>query len=84
MTTLADRIPAMSDADLASLGANATRLMEHGAPNQVIAATELSPLVEAEIARRAAMPKAAKAPRTPAPKKIPPATGHQTALPKTS
>lgn len=77
----------MSDADLASLGANATRLMEHGAPNQVIAATELSPLVEAEIARRAAMPKpakAAKAPRTPAPKKIPPATGHQTALPKTS
>ncbi|GLK50457.1 hypothetical protein GCM10017620_34310 [Brevundimonas intermedia] len=83
MTTLADKIPAMTDADLNSLRANATRLAETGASTQVMAAADILPIIDAEVARRAALPKAAKAPvkRAAPKKKLPPVTGHQTALP---
>lgn len=83
MTPLAERIPAMTDPDLASLRANAARLVETGASNQVMAASDILPVIDLEIARRAALPKPDKpAPKRPAAKKkLPPVTGHQTALP---
>ena len=43
MTPLADMIPAMTDADLVSLRANAARLVETGASTQVIAASDILP-----------------------------------------
>ena len=83
MTPLADMIPAMSDPDLKSLRANAARLVENGSSNQVIAASDIIPLIDTEVARRAALPTTAikKKPRAPAKKKVVPASGHQTALP---
>lgn len=83
MTPLADMIPAMTDADLVTLRANAARLVEHGASTQVIAASDIIPVIDTEIARRVALPKAAKPPvkRAAPKKKLPPVTGHQTALP---
>lgn len=82
--TLAERIPTMSDADLASLRANAVHLSEHGSASQMTAASDAMPLIDTELARRAALPKPPKPPRKPAPKKVAPAAGHQTALPKAS
>lgn len=82
MTPLADMIPAMSDPDLKALRANAERLSTSGSPVQAATAADILPLIDAETARRAALPSAAvKKPRAPAKKKAPPATGHQTALP---
>ena len=83
MTPLADMIPAMTDADLVTLRANAARLVEHGASTQVIAASDIIPVIDTEVARRAAMPKPeAPVRKRAAPKKKPaPVTGHQTALP---
>lgn len=82
MTPLSDMIPAMSDTDLKSLRANAARLVEHGSANQVIAASDIIPVIDTETARRAALPVAVvKRTRAPAKKKVVPATGHQTALP---
>lgn len=83
MTPLAEMIPAMSDADLVTLRANAARLVEHGASTQVLAASDIIPIIDTEVARRAALPKPDKAPpkRPAAKKKLPPVTGHQTALP---
>ena len=82
MTPLAEKIPGMSDADLAALRINAARLIEHGLPGQVAAASEIIPLIDAETARRAALPKPAAPPRGRTVKKKPaPVTGHQTALP---
>ena len=82
MTPLADRIPTMSDTDLASLRANAAHLAEHGSANQMVAASDVMPVIDTEVARRAALPKPPKPPRKPTAKKPPPATGHQTALAK--
>ena len=83
MTPLADMIPAMTDADLVTLRANAARLVEHGASTQVIAASDIIPVIDTEVARRAALPKAvAPVKKRAAPKKkLAPVTGHQTALP---
>lgn len=82
MTPLADMIPAMSDPDLKALRANAERLSATGSVSQVNAATEILPLIDAETARRAALPvTTVKKTRAPARKKAVPATGHQTALP---
>lgn len=82
MTPLADMIPAMSDPDLKALRANAERLSATGSVSQVNAAVEVLPLIEAETARRAALPASTvKKTRAPAKKKALPATGHQTALP---
>ena len=62
--SMADRLPTMSDADLASLHANAKRLETTAAtPGQQKAAGEMLPLVEAELAAREA-----KKPPKPAPK----------------
>ena len=61
--TMADRIPAMSDADLASLHANAQRLETSANPVQQKAATEMLPLITAELAEREA-----RKPPKPAPK----------------
>jgi hypothetical protein len=82
MTPLADMIPAMTDADLVTLRANAARLLEHGASTQVTAAGDIIPVIDAEVARRAALPKVvAPVKKRAAPKKKPaPVTGHQTAL----
>ena len=83
MTPLAELVPAMSDADLMALRANAERLSESGSPAQSAAAAEILPVIDAEVVRRAALPPVAAAPkkRAPAKKKAAPATGHQTALP---
>ena len=83
MTSLADKIPTLNEADLKALRANAARLVEHGASTQVMAASDIIPVIDTERARRAALPKPAKAPvkRAAPKKKLPPVTGHQTALP---
>ncbi|RZJ41301.1 MAG: hypothetical protein EON87_16425 [Brevundimonas sp.] len=82
MTPLADKLPTMTDPDLVTLHANATRLVETGSVSQVTAADEILPLINAEVARRAALSStAAPRKRAPAKKKVPPVTGHQTALP---
>ena len=81
MTSLAEKIPGMNDADLAALRTNAARLIEHGLPGQVAAASEIIPLIDTEAARRAALPKPVVPARARTPKKKPaPVTGHQTAL----
>lgn len=83
MTPLAEMIPAMTDPDLKALRANAERLSFSGSPVQAATAADILPLIDAETARRAALPTAVapKKTRAPAKKKAPPATGHQTALP---
>lgn len=83
MTPLAEMIPAMSDADLATLRANAARLVESGDSNRVMAASDILPVIDSEVARRAALPNPENAApkRAPARKKLQPVTGHQTALP---
>lgn len=82
MTPLADMIPSMSDADLKALRLNAERLSSAGSPVQAATAADILPLIDAETERRAGLPAAAvKRTRAPAKKKVPPATGHQTALP---
>jgi len=83
MTPLADMIPAMSDPDLKALRLNAVRLSESGSPTRMATAAEIVPLIDAEVARRAAdkTTTAVKKPRAPAKKKVVPASGHQTALP---
>ncbi|MDO9588403.1 MAG: hypothetical protein Q8R45_08495 [Brevundimonas sp.] len=85
MTPLADMIPAMSDPDLKALRLNAVRLSESGSPTKMATAAEVVPLIDAEVARRAAdkTTTAVKKPRAPAKKKVIPASGHQTALPDT-
>lgn len=71
-TSLADKIPSMSDADLKTLRANAERLVEHGAPAQVSAAGDIIPLIaEQQAARQAAKPAPAR--KKAAPKKAKPA-----------
>ncbi|MDP2116396.1 MAG: hypothetical protein Q8J71_03265 [Brevundimonas sp.] len=86
MTPLADMIPAMSDPDLKALRLNAVRLSESGSPTRMATAAEIVPLIDAEVARRAAdkTTTAVKKPRAPAKKKVVPASGHQTALPDTT
>ncbi|HEY0102291.1 MAG TPA: hypothetical protein VGB60_02380 [Brevundimonas sp.] len=82
MTPLADMIPTMSDPDLKALRANAARLSDSGSTVQMNTAAEIIPLIDGELARRAAAPSTlVKKPRAPAKKKALPATGHQTALP---
>jgi hypothetical protein len=48
-----------------------------------MAASDILPVIDSEVARRAALPKPEKAApkRAPARKKLQPVTGHQTALP---
>jgi hypothetical protein len=70
--TMIDRLPGMSDADLASLQANAQRLETQGStPGQQKAAAEMLPLIAAELADREARkpPKPAPKPRKTAAKK---------------
>jgi hypothetical protein len=46
------KVPGMDDAALVNLRANATRLMAEGNAKQKVAAGELLPMVEAELAAR--------------------------------
>jgi hypothetical protein len=62
--TLDERIPAMTEADLKSLQANAQRLETAGTAAQQKAAGEILPTITAELEKR----EAAKPPK-PAPKK---------------
>ncbi|QYF86264.1 hypothetical protein [Brevundimonas sp. PAMC22021] len=81
MTVLADRVPALNDVDLSTLRANAVRLVEEGTATQVLAADNIIPVIDAEVARRAALPKAAPVKKRAAPRlKAIPVSGHQTAL----
>tara|TARA_R110000787_G_scaffold103102_4_gene209427 strand:+ start:279 stop:590 length:312 start_codon:yes stop_codon:yes gene_type:complete len=69
MTPLSEMIPAMPDADLKTLRANAERLLVRGTAGQIASATDILPLIEAEFAARiAAKPPAKK--RAPAKKKV--------------
>ncbi|MFZ4164572.1 hypothetical protein [Brevundimonas sp. NPDC058933] len=82
MTSLADRIPTLNEGDLKALRANAARLVEHGSPVQITTASDIIPLIDARLAEIAATPKPVVVRKRAAPKKkLPPATGHQTALP---
>ncbi|HEV2083231.1 MAG TPA: hypothetical protein VGR32_12385 [Brevundimonas sp.] len=81
MTPLSDRVPHLNDDDLNVLRANAERLIVHGSMTQMTAASELLPFIDEERARRAALPPAPVVRKAPVrKKKVPPATGHQTAL----
>ena len=61
---------------------NAARLLETGSPVQVGSAAEIIPLIDARLEEIAAEPKPAVVRKRAAPKKkLPPVTGHQTALP---
>ncbi|MES2834446.1 MAG: hypothetical protein V4707_07060 [Pseudomonadota bacterium] len=80
MTPLAEMLPTMTDGDLTSLRANAQRLSASNSAVQAATAAEVMPLIDAELAHRAAnKPVAVKKPRV-AVKKVLPVTGHQTAL----
>jgi len=85
MTPLADKIPTMTDPDLKALRLNALRLSASttASPTQIASAAEVIPLIDDEVAKRAAekTTSAVKKPRAPAKKKVVPASGHQTALP---
>lgn len=82
MTSLADKIPTLNEADLKALRANAARLVEHGSPVQVTTASDIIPLIDARLAEIAAEPKPVVVRKRAAPKKkLAPVTGHQTALP---
>ena len=83
MTTLAEKLPTMTDPDLKALRVNAARLLEQGTPVQMTAAGEIIPLIDEEAARRVANKPtgAAVRKRAPVKKKEAPASGHQTALP---
>ena len=83
MTTLAEKIPALSEVDLKALRANAARLVEHGSAVQVTTAADILPLIDARLAEIASAPKPVAPPKKrAAPRKKPvPVTGHQTALP---
>lgn len=52
ITDLRAKVPAMEDAALTNLRANATRLLAEGSAKQKAAAGELLPVVEAELAAR--------------------------------
>ena len=78
MTPLADMIPAMTDADLTTLRANAARLVEHGASTQVMAASDIIPVIDTEMARRAGPCPSPQRPRSSAPRaKEEAAAGHR-------
>lgn len=82
MTPLADMVPTMTDADLKALRANAERLSGSASTVQAAAAADILPIIDAETARRAALPVVpTPRKRAPARKKVVPVTGHQTALP---
>ena len=82
MTPLADMVPAMSDADLKALRANAERLSGDASAVRAAAAADIIPIIDAETTRRAALaPPPAPKKRAPAKKKAVPVSGHQTALP---
>ncbi len=81
MTPLAQKIPAMSDADLKSLRINAERLLVQGSAVQVTTAQEILPLIDAQLAANAAAPKPIAPPKPRKPRRPAPVTGHQTALP---
>ena len=68
---IADMLPTMAAPDLATLRANALRWSEGSVPKQQAAAADLLPLIDAELADRAAKapPPAPKAPRKPAVRK---------------
>jgi hypothetical protein len=51
--TLAERIPTLSDSELAALQANALRISENADDKKAASAAELLPLIAAELAQRA-------------------------------
>jgi len=85
MTPLAEMLPTMTDSDLTSLRANAQRLSASNSAVQAATAAEVMPLIDAELAHRAAnKPTVVRKARVAAPKKVLPVTGHQTALDTTA
>lgn len=88
--TMIDRLPAMDDAGLANLHANATRLGQSGTAQQQTAAAEMIPAIEAELAAREARKPPRKTPVRKAavagaePKPRAPAKPRKAAVKKTS
>ena len=80
MTPLAEMLPTMTDTDLMSLRANAQRLSASNSSVQAATAAEVMPLIDAELAQRAANKPVVVRKARVAVKKVLPATGHQTAL----
>lgn len=62
---LRDRVPQLDDKSLASLHANALRLKDTGSTRQRASAADLIPVIEAELASRQAVKRAAVAARAP-------------------
>lgn len=69
--TMIDRIPGLTDADLATLHGNARRLEMSSDVGRSKAAVDMLPVIEAELAQReAAKPKKAPPKRKPAAPKV--------------
>jgi len=62
---LRERVPHLSDVELATLNVNAQRLVVAGSALQRAAATDLLPVIEAELSDRRAKKLAATPPKTP-------------------
>ncbi|MDZ4865741.1 MAG: hypothetical protein SGI91_00325 [Alphaproteobacteria bacterium] len=69
ITDMRTRVPGMEDSALLSLRVNATRLIADGNAKQKVAASELLPVVEAEILARKELKKASAPPKAPRVKK---------------
>ncbi len=69
ITDMRTRVPGMEDSALLSLRVNATRLMADGNAKQKVTASELLPVVEAEILARKELKKASAPPKAPRAKK---------------
>lgn len=69
MTSLAERVPTLTDDELKNLRVNADRLQDQGSATQQAAAVEILPVIDAEMAARAerapVKPKAKRAPAKP-------------------
>lgn len=70
--TIADKLPAMGDKDIATLRTNALRWQDGSDAKQQSAAADLIPLIDAELADRKAKapPPPPKAPRKPSAKTL--------------
>ncbi|MGZ8363323.1 MAG: hypothetical protein ACXW3D_05580 [Caulobacteraceae bacterium] len=80
--SVANMLPTMHDKDLASLQANATRLTKSGAtPGQRQAATDLLPLIKAELKVRGAAKPLKAAARTARKPRVKKADAEATAAP---
>jgi hypothetical protein len=62
---MSDKLPGLTDPELATLRSNAVRLQENGTPKQRQAADDLLPAIDAELSERRTRADARKPARSP-------------------